>query len=147
MKNYRLPRYRVKLVKDGSVLTSIRHVEAQADAFRIFHPVLSDLPHEEMWVLLLSSGNEVRGLVRVAQGRHNRLAITPLEVLRPVVASGCVAFILAHNHPSGNPQPSPEDVAMTASIAESADAIGCKLLDHLVVVATGYQAIRVRGIE
>jgi DNA repair protein RadC len=95
------------------------------------------LDHEQMWVLSLDGRNRWRGARRVAQGGAHGLAVTAREILGAALVDGAAGFVLVHNHPSGSPEPSDEDVNMTALVAEAADIVGVPLLDHVVVTASG----------
>lgn len=91
------------------------------------------LPHEELIALGLNGRNEVLGLVRLSQGGAHGTAVTPRDVFRPLITMGAAAFVLAHNHPSGDPTPSAEDIALTRTLLRGCDTIGLVLLDHLVI--------------
>ncbi len=116
--------------RDITIPVSVRHPDL---AFRVFREVLADLPHEELWIACCDSRANVRSLTRVSQGGSHSTSLTPLDVLRPVVVSGCTAFILAHNHPSGDPTPSSDDYRMTRQVEDAAQVWGMTLLDHIVI--------------
>ncbi len=103
-------------------------------------PRVGQLEHEQMWVLSLDGRNRMRGLRRVAQGGNHSCVVTAREILRTALADGASGFVLAHNHPSGEPAPSPEDIDMTRELAEAADLVGVPLLDHVVVTSSGEYA-------
>ena len=72
--------------------------------------------------------------------------VHPREVFRPAVRSGAAAVIVAHNHPSGDPEPSSEDIAVTERLIKAAGIVGIRLLDHIVVGQDRYVSMRERGI-
>jgi DNA repair protein RadC len=100
-------------------------------------PRLSCLDHEEVWLLGLDGRNGLKSAQRVAQGGLHGCALVPRDVLRPAVRDASSAIVLVHNHPSGDPRPSPEDIHMTRLIAAACDVIGVPLLDHVIVARGG----------
>ena len=98
---------------------------------------IGELLHEEMWLLSLDGQATLRSARRLAQGGLHGCAITARDVLRAALADGASGFVLCHNHPSGSPEPSAEDWALTRIVAEAADLVGIPLLDHLIVTAHG----------
>ena len=91
------------------------------------------LPHEEIHMLMLNGKQRPIGMVRVAQGGLHGAAITARDILRPAIAAGATAFLIAHNHPSGDPKPSDDDIVMTRHIAKATEVVGVGFLDHLIV--------------
>lgn len=88
---------------------------------------------EHVLLIGLNGKNDVCGLVEIGRGGAHGCALTPLDVLRTAIALGASAFVLSHNHPSGDPEPSDSDLVMTRAVAEAANVIGIKLLDHVVI--------------
>jgi DNA repair protein RadC len=112
--------------------------EAAADWAR---PRLAALDHEEVWLLCLDGRSGLKASARIAQGGLHGCALTARDVLSPAVKNGAAAILLVHNHPSGDPQPSPDDVEMTAHVAKCAELIGIPLLDHVVVARNGARSV------
>ncbi|HEX7669613.1 MAG TPA: DNA repair protein RadC [Polyangiaceae bacterium] len=108
-------------------------------------PRLVTLEHEEVWALSLDGRNGLVGAHRVAQGGLHGCALLPRDVLRPVIRDGASALVLVHNHPSGDPTPSAEDVRMTRALAAGASLVGLTLLDHVVVARSGAASLREFG--
>jgi DNA repair protein RadC len=94
---------------------------------------LSTLDHEELWLLALDAGNGLRAARRVAAGGLHGLSVSARDPLRVALREGASAFILVHNHPSGDPTPSTEDVEFTDRIARAADIVATPLIDHVIV--------------
>jgi DNA repair protein RadC len=94
---------------------------------------LSSLDHEEMWVLCLDGQNGVRAFRKVAQGGLHGCSVAARDVLRTVLLEAASGFVVCHNHPSGDPTPSPADVTMTLALAEAALQVGLTLVDHVLV--------------
>jgi DNA repair protein RadC len=102
-----------------------------------FRTRLGGLDHEEMWVVALDGRNGLRGARRVAQGGLHGCSVAARDILRGALAQAASALVLVHNHPSGDPTPSAEDVAMTRTVAEAADVVGTPLVDHVIVSGAG----------
>ena len=90
---------------------------------------------EHLVVLLLNTRHNIDGHSLVSIGTLNELLAHPREILSPVVCGGAYAFILMHNHPSGDPSPSQADRQLTRRIAEGAEVLGVKMLDHVIAGA------------
>ena len=100
---------------------------------------------EHFVVLLLNARHECVAVETVSIGSLNASIVHPREVFRPAVLAAAASIIVAHNHPSGDPEPSPEDLAVTRRLREAGDLLGIELLDHLVVAERGYVSLKSRG--
>ena len=96
-------------------------------------PRLATLDHEELWALTLDGRHGLRAARRVAQGGIHGLHVAPRDALRIAVREAASAIVLVHNHPSGDPNASDEDIAFTRAVAEAARLVGTPLLDHVIV--------------
>lgn len=105
-----------------------------------FAPRLGALAHEEMWVVALDGRNGLRATRRVAQGGLHGCSVAARDILRVALLEAASALVLVHNHPSGDPTPSAEDIAMTRAVADAAAEVGTPLVDHVVVGAAGRYA-------
>ena len=103
------------------------------DIFDYVHLSLRDLQHEVFEVLLLDTRNQLLRRVRVSTGTLNGSLVHPREVFRPAVADAAASLILVHNHPSGDPTPSREDIEVTDRIVAAGEMMGIRVLDHIVV--------------
>jgi DNA repair protein RadC len=108
-------------------------------------PRLAPLQHEEVWLLTLDGRNGLLSASRIAQGGLHGCALTPRDVLRPALRAGGSAIVLVHNHPSGDPTPSDEDLRMTEALAVATGVVGLELLDHVVVARGGATSLRDLG--
>jgi DNA repair protein RadC len=102
---------------------------------------LAPLDHEQVWLLVLDGRNRLKSVQRVAQGGLHGCALTPGDVLRPAVRDAGSAIVLVHNHPSGDPEPSPEDLVMTRRVATAGELLGVPLLDHVIVARNGESSL------
>lgn len=96
-------------------------------------PRLATLDHEELWVLALDGHHGLRAARRVASGGIHGLHVAARDPIRAALREAASAFILVHNHPSGDPAPSDEDIAFTRAVADAAAVVGTPLLDHAIV--------------
>jgi DNA repair protein RadC len=106
---------------------------------------LRSSPRECFSVLYLNTRNQPVGCERVAVGGLNVAALQPRDVFGPALTLGAAAVILAHNHPSGDPTPSPEDLAVTRHLQEAGRLLGVEVLDHLVVCTERFRSLRESG--
>jgi DNA repair protein RadC len=102
---------------------------------------LTSLDHEEMWLLALDGRNRLRAARRVGMGGLHGLGVSVRDVLRAALREGASAFIVVHNHPSGDPTPSAEDKTVTEQLERAAQSVDTPLLDHVVVAADGYASV------
>ena len=108
-------------------------------------PRLAALDHEELWALVLDGHQGLRAARRVASGGLHGLHVGARDPLRVALRDGGSAFVLVHNHPSGDPTASPEDVRFTEEVARAADVVGVPLLDHVIVARGGYVSLLDQG--
>jgi DNA repair protein RadC len=110
-------------------------------------PRLSSLTHEELWMIALDGRGHMRAARCVARGGLHGAAVRAADLLRAALRADASAFVLVHNHPSGDPTPSREDVALTTRVAAAAAVVGVVLLDHVVVARSGFACVPEQGAE
>lgn len=93
----------------------------------------SRLAEEHSWLLCMDSKCHIIGVFELAKGTVNSCDMSPRELFIRALLSGSTNCIVAHNHPSGNPQPSENDIQITKKIREAGDIIGIQLLDHIII--------------
>ena len=116
------------------------------DVKLLLGPEMSGLAQEQLRVLLLDTKKKVVGQRVIYQGNISSAIVRPAEVLRPAVVAAVPSIVVVHNHPSGDPYPSPEDVDATAKIAEAAKLLGVELLDHVVIGRDRFVSMAERGL-
>lgn len=121
-------------------------VRSPADAANLLLGEMSLLEQEHLRTLLLDSKNHVLGSPTIYVGSVNTSLIRVGEVFREAIKANCAAIIVAHNHPSGDPTPSPEDVAVTEQIVAAGKLLDIEVLDHLVIGHQRYVSLRERGL-
>ena len=104
-------------------------------------PRFASLDHEEVWLLGLDGRNALKAARRIAQGGQHGCALTTRDVLGPALRDAVSAIVLVHNHPSGDPSPSAEDVGMTRALARACHVVGVPLLDHVIVARGGASSL------
>jgi DNA repair protein RadC len=109
-------------------------------------PKLVALEHEEMWLLCLDARNTLRCSRKIGQGGLHSLVLTAKDILRPALREGASAIVLVHNHPSGDPAPSPEDVLMTRAVLGACKVVGLPLVDHVIVGRDGAASLLALGV-
>src|SRR5881296_2833069 len=131
---YRVARYRLLLVKDGTVPTSWdRQLRQSRDVADLMADVVAGLDREAFFIVLLDGKNRASGINLVSLGSLTAALVHPREVFKPAIAGSAAALVLVHNHPSGDPTPSEEDRLLTARLCQAGDLLGIKILDHLVI--------------
>jgi DNA repair protein RadC len=117
-----------------------------ADIFRHYHGRLRDLRKEQFWAVLLDGKNRVLREERVSEGSLTASLVHPREVFAPAIRESAGALVFVHNHPSGDPTPSVEDVEITRRLCAVADLVGIRVLDHVVVGDGAYVSFLERGL-
>ncbi|WP_445384267.1 RadC family protein [Robiginitalea sp. IMCC44478] len=108
------------------------------DAYKELKPFLSDLPHEEFWILYLNNANRVMHRFQLSKGGLTATLVDVRLILKNALEVGAVGIILAHNHPSGKTAPSKADIQITKKIIKAAALMDLKVLDHLVISEAEY---------
>jgi DNA repair protein RadC len=108
------------------------------DVYQLLKPKLAHLPHEEFWVLYLNNAHKLLYMHRLSQGGITATYVDIRLLLKEALQRHAVAIVVAHNHPSGQLQPSLQDRELTEKIKKAAELIDIKLLDHLVITHQEY---------
>ena len=116
-----------------------------SDVMARFGPRLRDLRHEEFWALLLSSSNQLIREFRVTSGTLNSSLVHPRECFAEAIKLHAASVIFLHNHPSGNPEPSQEDLAVTRQLVEAGKILGIPVHDHIIVADARFASLAERG--
>jgi len=108
-------------------------VHNSQEAFEYFYARMSDLSHEQFWVLLLNSANAVIKMEQVGVGGINGTVADPRRIFKIAIENQATAIMLCHNHPSGNICPSETDRNLTSNVIECGKILGIKVLDHIII--------------
>ncbi|MGH0028648.1 MAG: RadC family protein [Myxococcota bacterium] len=120
-------------------------VRDPGDVFRHFHPRLRDADQECFVALLLDGRHRLLREEWISRGTLTASLVHPREVFRPALRACAAALVLVHNHPSGDPTPSPEDRQVTRRLARAGELLGIQVVDHVVVAERGYASLREEG--
>jgi DNA repair protein RadC len=116
------------------------------DVFRHFHENLAREKRELFYVVLLNNKNKKIRDVKISEGSLTASLVHPREVYNPVIRESAAAVIFVHNHPSGDPAPSPEDIEITRRLKEVGEVMGVRVLDHVVIGHERYFSFSDRGL-
>ncbi len=145
----------VKRIKSGLEMGRRLAVEAKddrsqikcpADAANILMGEMSLLEQEQMRVVLLDTRNRLQGIVTVYQGSLNSTAVRVAELFKEAIRRCSAAILISHNHPSGDPLPSPEDVALTQQVVSAGKLLDIDVIDHLIIGNNRWISLRERGL-
>lgn len=130
----RVPVFRVVLRRERTINVPRAKVSHQEDARAFAHAFIGDRPFEHLLAILLNSQNAVVGVVVIATSSEvGRTSVSVRGVFTAAIAHNASGVILAHNHPSGDPSPSRDDVTFTEKAREAATILGIPILDHFIV--------------
>jgi DNA repair protein RadC len=121
-------------IADPSAAQAIRTAD---DAAAILRERLADEPVEVFCVLCLTTKSDLIAYHEISRGSLNASIVHPREVFKPAVLSNAAAVIISHNHPSGDPTPSPEDLVITRRLREAGRLMGIEVVDHIVIGQQG----------
>lgn len=121
-------------------------VKSPADVANLLLLEMGALEQEEMRVLFLDTKSRVLGVSTIYVGSLHTAWLRVGELFREAVRRNCAAIIVVHNHPSGDPTPSPDDVKLTQEIAKAGELLGVEVLDHLVIGSQRYVSLKERGL-
>lgn len=128
-----------------SYMLGSRKITSSADIFNLFS-YLGNESKEHFIVLHLDTKNKIICADQVSTGSLNASIVHPREVLKSTLLSSAAAIVLVHNHPSGDPTPSREDIEMTKRIKECCDILGIRLLDHIITGDGEFMSFADRGL-
>lgn len=120
-------------------------ISSPADAAGLVIEEMRHYLREHFRVLLLDTKNKVLGMEEISIGSLNTSLVHPREVFRPAIRKACASVILIHNHPSGDPTPSSEDIAVTRRLYEAGRLLGIEVLDHVVIGDGRFVSFREKG--
>lgn len=147
MKSYNIPMYRIQLVKDAEIVMERQErISSPAEVLAVLQQVIGDTDREHFVIAMLDLKNKVIGVNTVSIGSINSSIVHPREVFKPAILVSAASVILCHNHPSGDPSPSSEDLNVTKRIREAGDIIGIKVLDHIILGDGEHFSFKEKGL-
>jgi DNA repair protein RadC len=121
-------------------------IRGPGDVFKRFAPFIRDLPREVFNVVLLNTAARVIRTFTASEGGLAASIVEPRIVFRRAILANAASIICLHNHPSGNPEPSKEDIQITSQLSEAGRVLGIPLQDHLIIAGDGFTSLAERGM-
>ncbi len=122
-----------------------RYVSGPEDVADLLMPEMAGLDREHFRAILLNTKNRILGVRTISIGSLNTSVVHAREVFKAAVSESAQAIVLVHNHPSGLPEPSGEDLLVTRRLAEAGRILGIEVLDHVVLGSQGFVSMRELG--
>ncbi|NER15145.1 DNA repair protein RadC [Leptobacterium flavescens] len=115
-----------------------KKITSSAIAYEYFYPIIGELPHEEFWIVYLNNSNKVIQSIQLSKGGITGTLVDIRLALRHALEMRATSLILAHNHPSGNLNPSKSDKQLTLKLKNACESLDIKVLDHIIVAEKSY---------
>lgn len=141
-KTYKVPVVTVQLIRERMATVDANQVRSPVDGYMLVKEELELADREKIVVVLLDSKLKVLGIHTVGVGSLNSNYVVMRDMFKAAVLANAAAIIVAHNHPSGDPTPSPEDIKVTEQVAAAGHLLDIDVMDHLVVAVGGYRSIK-----
>lgn len=136
----------IKMVREATLLYDIRKINSPCDAVELGKRFLDDSDREQLLLCCLDTKNQPVSLNVVSVGSLNSSIVHPREVFKAAILCNAASVILYHNHPSGDPSPSSEDISITTRLKECGKLLGIELIDHIIIGDERYSSLKERGI-
>ncbi|KPL84779.1 DNA repair protein RadC [Thermanaerothrix daxensis] len=121
-------------------------IHSPADAAALVLYEMSALSQEHLWVILTDTRNRVMHIEKMYRGSLNASTVRVGEVFRAAIQRNAAAILVVHNHPSGDPTPSPEDITLTRALIQAGRLLDIEVLDHLVIGQGRFVSLKERGL-
>ena len=143
----RLPLYSTRLVRETEFTYPTRFkVTEPSVAATILQKYFSDKDREEFLIVLLDTAHTVTGLSRISVGGLSSSIVEPRQIFKAAMLANAAAIILAHHHPSGNPEPSREDIMTTEKLMDAGEIMEIPVHDHLIITESDYTSLAESGV-
>ena len=113
-------------------------IKSSSEIYKLLHPVIGDLRHEEFWIILLNRASKVKSQFNISKGGMSETIIDIRLILRKALENEASSIIMCHNHPSGNTNPSDEDIKITRKLKEAGSLMDIAVLDHVIITESEY---------
>jgi len=137
---------RIQIIKESSMLYKDRKVSSPSDAYILTKGFFECADREQMIVCSLNTKNQPITINVCSVGTLNSSLVHPRELFKPVILSNAASIIIAHNHPSGDPEPSSEDINITNRLKECGKLLGIELIDHIIIGNERFVSLKEKGI-
>jgi len=138
----------LKVVKETSGRYDVnKKIQCPNDIFNVAQNVIraGEYAEENLWLITLDTKNNITGIFTVSTGSLNGSIVHPREVFKRAVLQNAASIIICHNHPSGDPTPSQDDINITKRIYDAGKILGIELLDHIIIGDYKYTSLKERG--
>ena len=123
----------IQMIKEKNVYYENNVIRSPKDSAVIMREFIGNSDREQFVVACLDMKNKVTNITLVSMGSLNASVVHAREVFKTAILSNSASIICAHNHPSGNPAPSPEDIVVTNKLIEAGNTLGIQVLDHIII--------------
>jgi DNA repair protein RadC len=123
-----------------------KFIQCSKDAYNVLHPMLSDLPHEEFWVIYLNRKNKIISQEKISHGGIAGTVFDSKIIAKQAISLLASTIILSHNHPSGDPKPSNEDINITRKMLQIGKIIEITVVDHVIIGNNSYYSFADEGM-
>ncbi len=135
----------IKMVKESSILYATRRIQSAIEAAKLVRDFIGDLDREAMVVIALNAKYEPNYLNTISIGSLTSSIVHPREVFKAAILGNAHSILLAHNHPSGNTEPSQEDISITRRLKKASEVLGIPITDHLIISDKDHYSFRENG--
>lgn len=141
-----IPIYEVQLVRESSIKVERKTILKPQDAFEISSEYYGNRDREMFSVMMLNTKNKIIGINTVSVGSLSASIVHPREVFKPCLLSNTATVILLHNHPSGDPDPSQQDLEVTRRLVDAGNILGITIKDHVILGEDTHFSFREKGL-
>ena len=143
---YKIRHIKLLAVSDGHITAVSKRINEPKDIAHIIKPLLLEADREHCLVIMLKGKNRITAINTVSIGTLTSSLVHPREVFKPAILTNAASIILAHNHPSGDPEPSEEDLETTKRLVEAGKIMGIEVLDHIIVAGDKFLSFKEKGL-
>jgi|TARA_R100000501_G_scaffold16441_1_gene29949 DNA repair protein RadC len=143
---YRIPVYRIELVRDGNAGQMAGPFSRSSEIYEMASERLSKVDREHFEVILLDARHKIIGINTVSIGSLTAAIVHPREVFKAAIAASASCVLCVHNHPSGDPKPSKEDIDLTKRLQAGGKILGIPVLDHVIIGEDRYFSFADEGL-
>lgn len=136
----------IKMIRESSFLYENRRISSPKDAVELLRKLLDGADREQFITCCIDTKNQPTSINVVSVGTLNSSLVHPREVFKTAILGNSSSVIVAHNHPSGDPSPSKEDIDITERLKEAGKIIGINVLDHLIIGENRYVSLKEKGV-
>ena len=139
----------LRIIKENAGRYDVnKKIQSPEDVFNIAQKVIkaNEYAEENLWLITLDTKNNITGIFTVSTGSLNSTIVHPREIFKRAVLQNAASIIICHNHPSGDPVPSQEDINITKRIYDAGKILGIELLDHIIIGDNKYTSLKEKGV-